>query len=1375
MRSWRFARSLAWLAIGLCIAVVAALWQVHENNELERSRFDALARRAVDHLAVRMHTYEYGLRGTRGAIIAAGGETGITRLRFAQYSASRDIEREYPGAHGFGFARRVPVAQEAAFVAAARLDGKPDFKVHQLGPNEGERYVIQYLEPSDPANPAFGLDIASEPERHAAAERAMLSGMATLTAPITLIQATRKLHSLLLLLPVYKVGSPAARAQREGRVPLSARQMHEETVGWIYTPLVIDDVMKDFDFQDGEFALTLSDATRPGRPEPFFASAGAASADALRTALPLELFGRTWQVEVTALPPFATQLNLRSPWAVLARVSTLVVLLSLLSYIHQLTQRRKVQADEQRSRLAAIVTSSTDAIIGRDLEGRITDWNGAAAKIFGYTATEVVNQSLETLLVPPEFETEEETLIRHIAQGHSVAAFETFRRHRDGRLVAVSVAAAPIRSANGRVIGAAQTVRDITHENASKAHILQLNATLEQQVSERTAQLEALSARERAILIGAASAIIATDVNGLVMLFNPAAEALLGYSAAEVVDRVGMNRFHDTFEVHSRAMALTTELGRPLDVGEVFAPAPGSGPAHTREWTYVRKDGSRVPVHLNVSPLRDTDGQVVGFITIAIDLTERKEVEEKLRNNERFMRIVTDNIPGLVAYWTTDLRCTFANSAYERWLGVSADRMIGISQQELLGPELFRKNEPHIRAALGGELQRVARTRIIPSGSTVHYWLHYIPDRDDDGVVQGLISVAVDVTDMRQAQEQLEALNLALNERSAQAESANKAKSEFLANMSHEIRSPLNAVIGLAYLLRQTALDEQQRSFLQKIDAAGNSLLGVINDILDISKIEAGGMVLDESGFVLRGLLDGVVAMMAVNAGDKGIALLLEAGDDLPARVLGDVTRIRQILVNLLSNAIKFTAEGSVRLNVQVLERVESKVRLRLCVTDTGVGIEASVLGRLFTPFMQADTSTTRRFGGTGLGLSIVKQLVELMGGEIGVRSTPGSGSEFWVILPLIVTHENVAQAATGMLPAKAKPEAVAEASPLRLARVRVLVVDDSPVNLEVCQHILQRQGAQVSLARDGREAVERLRATPEAFDVVLMDIHMPTLDGNEATRLIRRELGLAQLPVIALTASALVAERERALEAGMTDFISKPFDAQALIRSVRRYAQRTRETLLPAARPATSSVVRLPAEWPLVDGIDAADAFHRLSGDTDLLLSVLHRLLAEFGDLAHADAAAVEGASPAAQAALAARLHKLQGSAGMVGAKAVLQLAAEGESALRAGDPARAARAMPGLGAALRKLQAAAQPFFDVQAGTRAAAVQAVAVLPVDSGELARLIDTLRRQSLLAMPMFDALGPALRASLGGERFAALDRAVQDLQFQRAVEILQSG
>ena len=1032
-------RSVALLVVGLGLAGIAAVWQQRYNDELAHSRFDTLARRTVEQIAARMHSYEYGMHSARAAVIAAGGENGITRLRFAQSSASRDLTKEFPGAIGFGFVRRVPAAREGAFVAAARQDGKPDFHLHQLGPNDGERYVIQYFEPSDSSSPAIGLDIASEPHRRDAALRAMRTGEAALSAPLALERKGGPLdHSFLLLDPVYKAEEELPRLQQRHADSAAASGTPEQTVGWIYTPLIMEEVLKGFDFQDGQIALTLGDVT-DGQAPPFFRSPvqPADGASALSSVLPLPLYGRQWQVGVDALPLFWKELNLRSPWEVFGFGAVLAALLAMLSQIERSVQRRTRQAGEQRSRLAAIVTSSNDAIVGCGLDGRITDWNAAATKIFGYAPEEAVGSRTADLLLPADYAHEEDNLLRHIAGGRAVAAFETFRRRQDGTPVAVSVAAAPIRSADGQVIGAAQTVRDITHERASKARILELNANLEHQVVERTAELAALSRRERAILVDAASAIIVTDVHGVVTVFNPAAQALLGYTAAEVIDKVEMNRFHDAAEVHARSEALAAELGRPLEVGEVFAPAPGAERGRPREWTYVRKDGSRVAVHLNVSPLRDGQDTVVGFIAIGSDLSERK-----------------------------------------------------------------------------------------------------------------------------QAEDQLESLNLALNKRSAQAESASRAKTEFLATMSHEIRSPLNAVIGLAYLLRQTSLDESQRSYLQKIDTATHALRSVIDDVLDISKIEAGEMTLEEAGFDLHELLDTVVSMSAVGAGEKGVAVQLELPEALPTQLRGDPTRIRQILLNLMSNAVKFTARGSVRLNVQwagapsgqaaqpVQAGQPNRARLRFAVLDTGIGIEPEVLQRLFEPFTQADSSTTRRYGGTGLGLSIVRQLTELMGGEFGVFSTPGRGSEFWVVLPLVIDTEAPAR------PAARAPGAAAAASHT-LAQVRVLVVDDSPVNLLICQHILEREGAKVSTARDGREAVERLRADPAAFDLVLMDVHMPGLDGNAATRLIRGELGLSTLPVVALTASGLLAERQGAFEAGMNDFIGKPFDAERLIRTVVRGVER--------------------------------------------------------------------------------------------------------------------------------------------------------------------------------------------------------------------------
>ena len=313
-------------------------------------------------------------------------------------------------------------------------------------------------------------------------------------------------------------------------------------------------------------------------------------------------------------------------------------------------------------------------------------------------------------------------------------------------------------------------------------------------------------------------------------------------------------------------------------------------------------------------------------------------------------------------------------------------------------------------------------------------------------------------------------------------------------------------------------------------------------------------MIVERAAFSLRNLLEELADVMAVHADRKAITFEIDAPDDLPGALEGDATRLKQILTNLLSNAIKFTECGGVTLRVRRLAGTSTRTTLSFVVQDTGIGIAPEVQARLFEPFAQADSSITRRFGGTGLGLSIVQRLVKLMGGEVGLDSTPGAGSEFRVVLDF----------------ALAAPEALARlevfsAAPGEhaLLGVRVLVVDDSNTNRDGTKSILELEGAQVGLASNGQEAFERLQAEPRAFDVVLMDLQMPVLDGHEATRRIRLELGLADLPIIAVTADALRSQRQRAAAAGMNDYIVKPFDARALVSSILRHVKPARDRLM--------------------------------------------------------------------------------------------------------------------------------------------------------------------------------------------------------------------
>jgi PAS domain S-box-containing protein len=608
------------------------------------------------------------------------------------------------------------------------------------------------------------------------------------------------------------------------------------------------------------------------------------------------------------------------------------------------------------------------------------------------------------------------------------------------------------------------------------------------------------------LVVTSPDVITLSDIEtGRYAMVNDTFLRLTGYSAHEVIGRTAFD------------IGLWADLD---DRAQMVAAIRERGAVRNMPAEFVAKSGERTSMLVSAARFA-MDGR--GYLVVsARDVTqnerERLEREAILKNASIGIALTRDQAFVLV------------NPVFEQMFGWREGSLVGQP-----GRAVWPSDEAY--AALGrtvgprlarGEQVEIEVTMARHDGSTFLCRLlaHAVdPTRPSDG---GTIWIAEDVTQRRHVEE-------ALAKARDDAEAASRAKSAFLANTSHEIRTPLNGLVGLARLARAPSVDDaRRRQYLEQISESAETLSAVISDILDLSKIESGKLHVESVPFNLPRMLATLQRGYAALAAERDLAFELQVDPEVPTTVLGDPVRVRQILSNFLANALKFTARGGVGVVVEMLHGDT----LRFEVHDSGPGIDAQTQARLFHPFTQADESTTRRFGGTGLGLSICRELASLMGGTVGVASEPGAGSCFWAQLKLPATQAPASVSCFGAL----------ELGPL--VGAKVLMVEDNAVNMMIAVALLQQWGIEVVQASDGEQAiaaVERAAAVDQPFDVVLMDVQMPVMSGYEATTILRRHYDAQALPIVALTAAALISEREAALAAGMNDFLTKPIDAQRL------------------------------------------------------------------------------------------------------------------------------------------------------------------------------------------------------------------------------------
>ena len=520
------------------------------------------------------------------------------------------------------------------------------------------------------------------------------------------------------------------------------------------------------------------------------------------------------------------------------------------------------------------------------------------------------------------------------------------------------------------------------------------------------------------------------------------------------------------------------------------------------------------------------------------------EQAEAIRQRDRDLRSILDNVPALVASWDAQRRIRFGNRAYLEWFGIRPDDVPGLHIERVLTAEQYAASRAHVDAVLAGEPQRFSRTMTgRGSQGQRHLQVEFLPELGEGGRVLGFYVTLIDVTPIVEARDA--------------AEDAARTKSDFLANMSHEIRTPMNAIIGLSRLALEVELPPTAKAYVDKVHTSAVALMGILDDVLDYSRIEAGQLRFEQVPLNLADMLERVADLFNARIEQKGLSLSIDIAADVPPQVLGDALRLSQVINNLVGNAVKFTERGGIRVSVQ---RTADPERLRFAVNDTGIGIDLAQQAGLFEAFAQGDSSITRRFGGSGLGLTICKRLVELMQGEIGVASAPGLGSEFWFTARLPVAQPSPPAAtplaapvpALGRLPAPppaelSEQEIVDAGMPLRGRRV--LLAEDNELNQIVALEFLRLLEMEVTVAADGAQAVAAMQQVPAGhFSVVLMDLHMPVMDGLEATRRIRQLPSCTGVPVIGMTAAAMADDRARCFAAGMVDHLAKPVMPEQLL-----------------------------------------------------------------------------------------------------------------------------------------------------------------------------------------------------------------------------------
>jgi PAS domain S-box-containing protein len=828
----------------------------------------------------------------------------------------------------------------------------------------------------------------------------------------------------------------------------------------------------------------------------------------------IDIEAATWQQHVSTYGRFATAI-------VVLLAAVLVTSATGLS----LMRWKAALASQREERFRMLMESAPDGIVLAGEDGRILLVNGHMETLAGHCRDDLIGQPIE-MLVPDDARdghpSQREGYLAH-AQVRAMASGMSLHCQRsDGSTFPADISLSPLDTDDGRQVLA--IVRDVTQRH------------------EQEAALAAAEERSRLLLESAGEGIFGVDCEGATTFVNPAALRLLGLRADELLGKRVHALIHHHREDGSDYPVETCPMYKSFTEGEAF---------QVDDEVLWKKDGSALPVEYTATPIRK-EGELVGAVITFQDTTQRRQAELALRRNERRTRTILETSSEGFWFVDNDLVTLEVNDAMCEILGRPRGDIENHSVVDFVDEETRHVFDQQ-RARQDHDGVHAYEVRLLrPDGTSVPCLFNSTPFLDEEGVKTGAFAMVTDITPQKALEEEL-------REAKAIADEANRTKSEFLANMSHEIRTPMNAVLGFSDILRGLIAEPTQRRYLDSIRSSGRSLLGLINDILDLSKVEAGKLELEYKAVNASSVFHDMGPVFAGKVFDKGIDFRVEIDPKIPTSLILDETRLRQVLINLIGNAVKFTDAGSVTLSAHIEDVKGAHIDLGVAVTDTGVGIPVDQQDKIFGAFEQTSGQSYTKFGGTGLGLAITRQLVELMGGTIRVDSLPGEGSTFHLRLPDVeITPETSAELSTGP-----------DIEGVRFEPATVLVADDVPANRELVRAYLEPSGLSIVEAGDGEQALAR--AAEQRPDLILMDIRMSVMDGYEATRRLRSALETKEIPIVILTASVM-REDEAPIRAISDGYLKKPVTRTELVAELMRFLPHSEAEPTAAPRTATES-----------------------------------------------------------------------------------------------------------------------------------------------------------------------------------------------------------